>query len=154
MMLGLEYGETFRGSFFYLDAPEQEHPFAVAFVIRANSVRALVRERAVELSGTVLASPLGEEVRLRGTVGFKVSARRVPYEFWFETKRGQMRFLGEKDIHPVWPRDSLELLTASIFDVEGKEIARARLRYETRREMWNTIRSLRLRLLPNAAKVA
>jgi hypothetical protein len=150
MILGLEYAERYEGTFYFLNAPETEYPMRAAFRVRARAWRNLVRERSVELSGTLSAGELCEEAPITGTVGFKVSTRRIPYEFWFFATRSgaaeKLRFLGEKDIHMVWPRDSVELLVASIFDESGAEIARARLRYRLKEEIWHTVKSMRLRV--------
>jgi hypothetical protein len=143
--IGVEYTEAFAGSFYYLEKPEVEIPINVKFTIHARSLRAFLSQRSVTLRGMISSPSFGEnEASLTGTVGFKMSARRVPYEFWFQSgTQGRLRFLGEKDIHIVWPRESIELLTASLFDEYGAELGRARLRFDLRREAWNTLRSVR-----------
>jgi hypothetical protein len=144
MIIGVKYTEVFEGTYFRLDKPELELPLRIQFEIRASSVRSLLLQRSVELGGTVTARDLCDQASLSGTVGFKISARRVPYEFWFQTEGARVRFLGEKDIHPVWPRESLEVLSASIFRESGAEFARARVRYRTESQLWNTLKSLRV----------
>jgi hypothetical protein len=143
--IGLEYTEAFTGTLYYLEKPEVEIPIQVKFTVHARSLRAFLSQRAVALRGAIYSPSFGEdEASLTGTVGFKISARRVPYEFWFQSQTmGRLRFLGEKDIHLVWPRESIELLTASLFNELGVELGRARLRFDLRREAWNTLRSLR-----------
>lgn len=146
MNLGVEYRENYQGSFFFLDQPEKEFALSAQFLVHARAARSLVRERYVDLSGALTAEGLCSDAAVTGSVGFKVGTRRIPYEFWFTTVMGKMRFLGEKDIHFVWPKDSVELLVASIFDEIGTEVARARMRYRLRHEAWNTVKSLRLRM--------
>jgi hypothetical protein len=149
-MIGLEYTERYEGTFYFLNAPEVEYPMHAVFRVRARAWRNLVRQRSVELSGSLSAAEMCDDAQVSGTVGFKVSTRRIPYEFWFfATRPGateKLRFLGEKDIHMIWPKDSVELLIASIFDESGAEIARARLRYRLKEEIWNTVKSLRVRI--------
>jgi hypothetical protein len=150
MILGLEYTERYEGTFYFLNAPATEYAMRALFRVRARAWRNLVRQRSVELGGALWAGEMCEDAQVSGTVGFKISTRRIPYEFWFFANRSgtaeKLRFLGEKDIHVVWPKDSAELLVASIFDESGAEIARARLRYRLKSEIWNTVKSMRLRI--------
>lgn len=147
MSLGFRYVESYAGLFHDLDAPTLDRPMRLSVTVRGDELGDVLKTRSARIVGTIEAEGLATHASIDGTVGFKISARRIPYEFRFRGDDGaDYRFLGEKDLQVVWVKESIGLLPASIFDAQGREIARARLHFRIKEDGLHALRSLRFRV--------
>lgn len=151
-MLGVELTESLSGSYYRLDEPLVDR--AIRFTIRlgVDGLRRFVRERRVSARGTIcvegLAEGGGNGVPAEGAVTVRIlEEKRIPYDLGFEADDGRhYRLRGQRDFFVHDAIDSLTILPASLYDDAGREIARATLRFDPRRELPLTLRSIRPRL--------
>jgi hypothetical protein len=145
MQFGLAFRERFEGSYYWLDAPLDEHPMRVDMQIHLDRIEHGIWYRRGRIEGEVIMHGLTDgAAEIDGVAGVKVRSRRIPYEFSFRARGRAFRFLGEKDLHPAWLRDSVEVITASLFDEVGEELARAKLRFPAHRQLFSFLRSARV----------
>lgn len=146
-MSGFAFRETMSGSYHRLDRPTEDH--AIEFTISAHveSLRRFVRDRIARIEGEVTMEGLATKRPLSGTLGLKLlDEQRLPYEFTFRGDDGKSySFRGEKDVLIQTLPDSITTLPASVFDADGNEIARAVLRFDLRGDLFEFIKSFRLK---------
>jgi hypothetical protein len=148
-VLGFELEEALSGSYYVLDAPLVDR--AIRFQIRLgiDGLRAFLRDKRVGARGTLFAEGLaeggGDGVPTTGHVTMRLfEERRVPYDLGFTTDEGRrFRLRGQRDFFMHDLVDSLTILPASLYDERGAEVGRATLRFDARRELPRTLRSLR-----------
>ena len=148
-MLGFQLREKLEGSYYLLEAPLVDR--AIRFEVRLgiDGLRAFLREKRVGARGTVfvegLAEGAGEGVPAEGAVTVRLlEERRIPYDLSFAADDGRrLRLRGQRDFFVHDMVDSLTILPASLYDDEGREIGRAMLRFDPRRELPVTLKSLR-----------
>lgn len=148
-MLGLQLSESLSGSYYLLDEPLVDRALHFRLRLEVDGLRSFLRERRVLARGTLFAEKLaegnGEGVAVEGAVTMRLfEERRIPYDLGFVGDDGRrFRLRGQRDffVHDVV--DSLTLLPASLYDDEGREVGRATLRFDARRELPLTLRSLR-----------
>ncbi len=148
-MLGFQLSEALSGSYYLLGEPLVDRAIRFQVKLGVDGLRAFLREKRVGAKGTVfvegIAEGAGEGVEAEGTVTVRlVEERRIPYDLAFTGDDGRrFRLRGQRDffVHDVV--DSLTILPLSLYDESGKEIGRATLRFDPRRELPLTLRSLR-----------
>lgn len=148
-MLGFELSESLSGSYYLLEAPLVDRAIRFSVKLGANGLRAFLRDKRVTARGTIfvegIAEGSGDGVPAEGSVTMRLfEERRIPYDLGFTGDDGRrFRLRGQRDffVHDVV--DSLTILPASLYDERGRETGRATLRFDPRRELPVTLRSLR-----------
>jgi hypothetical protein len=145
---GFSFRETMSGSYWLLSAPTDERALTFKIEVRAGDVRRFVRDRTWRITGTVDAEGLATRRPLEGTLQFKLlDERRLPYRFTFVGDDGATYELsGQKEWSVLSPVDSMTLLPASLYDSGGKELARAKLRFDWRSDIGRFMKSFRVHL--------
>ncbi len=148
-MLGFQLSEALSGSYYMLDEPLVDRAIHFKVDLGVDGLRAFLRRRRVSAKGTIFVEGIaegdGEGVPATGAVTVRLfEERRIPYDLAFTADDGrELRLRGQRDffVHDVV--DSLTILPASLYDASGTEIGRATLRFDPRRELPVTLRSLR-----------
>ena len=145
MSVGFSYREELTGTYHWLDDPFVEQRATLRLDVVSTSIPETIRDRRLALAGEIDLEGFVEGASVAGSVGLKLRERRIPYEVSFSKGGRAFRLLGEKDLHPALMEDTLALLPLSIFDEQGYELGRARLRVPWRHEGLAALLSLRLR---------
>jgi hypothetical protein len=144
---GLAFRETMSGNYWRLDAPTDERAIAVTMDIHARDLSEAARDRVFHVTGTIDAERLASNRPVEGAVTLKLLQQgRVHYRVRFEGDDGRRYELGgQKEWSGLAPVESLTLLSASLYDQDGEEIARGTLRFDVRADWAPWLRSFRLR---------
>ncbi len=151
MGLGFEMKESFSGSYYRLGEPLRDHAISISLRLGVNGMRRFLRERKVEVSGTLFAEQLAERlpegVPLHGSLTMKLfDEKRIPYDLAFDGDDGRTyRLRGQRDFFMHDAVDSLTILPASLYDDAGVEAGRALLRFDPKTELPALLRSFRPR---------
>jgi len=129
---GLSFREELSGKYWRLSRPVEEHRIALRLTARAADVGATLQSRIWKLSGTLNAEGLASQRPIEGTLTFKLfDERRLPYRLSFRGDDGiRYELSGQKEWNAFAPFDALTLLSASIYEEGGGELARATLRFD------------------------
>jgi hypothetical protein len=146
MNLGFRFRETMSGTFYRLDSPHDERPMSFTIEAKVKSLRAFARDKLARIQGTVTMDGFARARPLEGTLAMRMlDQRRLPYEFTFTGDDCKIyRFRGQKDISVLAPVESMTVLPASVFEPDGKEVARATVRFDLRGDIKKFVRSFRL----------
>ena len=148
LALGFSFEESMSGSYHLLDAQLDER--AVSFSLRARvaGLRRFVKDRLARIEGEVNVEGFADRAPLTGTLALKLlDEQRLTYDFEFDANDGRRyRFHGQKDVTMIDLFDTMTTLPASIYDAEGREVARAVLRFDARANLVAFLRSWRARL--------
>lgn len=149
-MFGFELHEALSGSGYLLDAPLKDFAVRVEWTVRVSGVRAFLKERRAEVSGTAVIEGLAQRpggASINGSLTWKLlDEKRVPYDLAFQGDDGRIyRLRGQRDFFVHDAIDSLTILPASVYDDEGREVARVVLRFDPRSELVPMLRSVRPR---------
>jgi hypothetical protein len=144
--LKASFREWLLGSYWRLDAPTDERAMQVALEASSPDVAAAVRTKTWHLSGMVDAESLATASPLEGRVVFRVlEESRILYRFAFMGDDGRRcELVGEKAWSALTPLDGVTLLVATMWGEDGKEFARATLRFDLRADWLRWLRSVRL----------
>ena len=111
-------------------------PLALTVTARIDSMRRLVRERLLDLSGEIDASGLAERQPLHGTVRLETGGV-LRYGLSFCDDAGQpCRFRGRQRLSLRGAPAALTVIDGRLETMAGQEIGRARLRVDLRSELW------------------
>jgi hypothetical protein len=126
--LALRYREDLRGTWFSLDAPEDERPASFDLSSQLSFFRLLDR-RPAETSGRLRLEGLATDVIVRGRLRVDGRTRSLTYAFPFIADDGRAcSLVGQKDLLAIHLLESFFELSASLH-VEGVgEVGRAILR--------------------------
>jgi hypothetical protein len=147
--LGVLYSETLAGTFYPLDAPTLERPMRLSVHVRVRSVKDFVADRTGALDGWLTMEGFADDVPVTGTVVFRwLDQYRLPYELTFRSNDGTpYRLRGQRNLNLLALEDSMTTLVSSVYDTAGREVIRADLAFDARRDMGKLLRSLRLTYL-------
>ncbi len=147
MGIGFAFRQTWRGSYWRLDAPAEEGAVGIAIEAVAADVREFGRSKILRVTGTLDAERLASSQGLEGTIAFRLfDERRVAYHLSFRGDDGHRYDLsGQEEWQKISPIASLTLLPVSIYDDRGDEVARATLRFDLRSDWARWVGSFRLR---------
>lgn len=144
--MGVEFRETMAGYFHLVDRPRDERP--LAFTIRAISGRlaSFVRRPQTEVEGELHAEGFADHVPVRGTLGLDLLRdRTLRYDLSFPGNDGQSyRFKGHKTVQLGRLVATMSELPAALLDAQGREVGRALVRFDVRRDLARFLRSWRL----------
>lgn len=148
MKPGFFFREAMRGSYWKIDSPAEEHAIELHGILRARDVRRFALDKTWELEGEIDLEGFATKRPVQGSVAFRLlDERRMPYRARFVADDGRTYELrGQKEWSPIAPIESISTLPASIYDVDGREIARATLRFDVRNDVGRLVKSLRLSL--------
>lgn len=152
MRLGFELSESLTGSFHRFDDPLSDHPVKITLRLRVDGLGRFVRERRIEVGGTIDAEGLAEGGgtgrAVHGTITWKLlDEKRVPYSLTFEGDDKRTYHLrGQRDFFAYNAIGSLTTMAASLYDDSDREIGRAILHFEPRMEIPSLVKSFRPRL--------
>ncbi len=146
MKIGLTFDEVLEGTYFLLSDPLHPRPMLLEACVNVANVTDLVTESNAHLSGFFYAEGLAPRQMVSGQVGTRaVRDRKVPYDFTFKSESGDtLRFLGEKDLHVSLGLGALFHLPASVYTVDGTELARSDLHFDPRTRLERLLTSTRL----------
>lgn len=162
MRLGVEYDEAHQGTYYLSGDPLTVRPFAFRLHIATPKVREFLRERSALAEGVVDAEGLASAAQGSGLVTWKRSTRRIAYSLEFSADDGRLlAFVGEKDLHPMLGTRALTQLGGSLFHLPEpgsrlcqsatrREIGRASLSFDLRKDLWAMVQSARV-LIPGFA---
>jgi hypothetical protein len=128
MGLGFDFAESFAGRYYLLARPFEDRPMRCSFQLEVDGMRRFLKDRTLEVKGTVVAEGLAAEGRpLEGRMVWRLlDQRRLPYDLSFEGDDGKRYFLrGQRDFMMHDTTGSLGILPVSIFDESEEEIGRA-----------------------------
>lgn len=130
-MAGFQFSETMSGTYV---RDGQERPFTFSATARAASGWQFLRDRRAELQGTVDADGLAAGAHLEGTLTIDpLVGRIIRYEFDFLGEDGRRyRFVGQKDVKPTQPVESMTTLPAEVLDESGNVHAQANVKFHAR----------------------
>jgi hypothetical protein len=146
-MAGFVFRETMSGNYYLLERPTEDKALSFTIAAHVESLRRFVRDKTARIEGEVTMEGIGERRPLSGTLGLLLfQEQRLPYEFTFRGDDGKRyTFRGEKDVLIATLPDSITTLPASVFDEDGKEIARAVVRFDLKGDLVKLIKSFRLK---------
>lgn len=146
MLPGVAFRETMSGSYWRLAAPTEVRALSVSLEAGASDLAQLVRDRSFRLRGTIDVEGLATGRSLEGTLAFRfVQQGRLHYRMAFTGDDGaRYELAGQKEWSALAPLDSLSVLSASLHDASGAEIAHASLRFVPRSGLWAVVKSLRI----------
>jgi hypothetical protein len=132
-MPGFRFNETMSGSY-TREGEAAEHPISFTVRARAHSLIKHARDRKATLDGRLRMEGFAADVPIEGELIINpVFGRMIRYTFDFAADDGKRyHFLGQKDVTLFDPVGSMTTLPATISDDQGKTIARAMLRFDTR----------------------
>jgi len=143
--LGFEIRGTLRGTFFLFSSPEVDRDILLETTLGAAGIRRLALAKTVAICGTVALDTIANRRPFAGEVRFRLDERRIPYDLTFTGDDGTAYALrGQADLWWLGIVDALTLLPASLYDGTGREIGRALLRFDAKRELFSLVRSFRL----------
>jgi hypothetical protein len=147
--LGLLYSEKLAGTFYPLDAPTLERPMRLSLNVRIRSLSDFIKDRMGTLDGGLTMEGFADDVPLTGTIAFHwVDQYRLPYELRFRANDGApYRLRGQRNLNLLALEDSLTTLVSSVYDAAGREVMRADLAFDARRDLGKLLRSLRVTYL-------
>jgi hypothetical protein len=145
--LGFEFQETMAGSFRESGRVGDDKPIEFTVRVRAADSHDFAQNGVATMEGEVTAEGLADAQPLEGTLDMgALRRRRLPYEFAFKGNDGRSyRFSGAKRVRLLDLLRTMSTLPAAIYDDAGKEFARCELRFDYRSDMWNFLRSFKLR---------
>lgn len=128
---GFHFRETMAGSY---TRDGVERPMQFTVTARAGSLLGHLFDRKARLEGEVTmegfasARPLEGELTIDPLLG-----KIIRYEFTFAGDDGQRyRFIGQKDVKLLDPLNSMTTLPAEVQSADGKPVATAQLKFDTR----------------------
>ncbi len=137
-MLGFKFHEVMSGTYtFAAGAGRDGKERPMKFDCRAHAgslLRHLTDHRAdldghVDMEGFATRQPLRGEIVINPVLG-----KHVRYDFEFRGDDGKpYRFEGQKDVELMRFMQTMTVLPGRILDGEGREVATALLRFDTRR---------------------
>lgn len=144
-MSAFQFVETMSGSYHLLADPLDERPMSFTIRARSKSLGRFLGKRVVEIEGEVDAEAFADHRPLHGTLELDVVlTRRLPYDFRFTANDGRRyRFSGTKVVSGWKLAESMTVLPGAILDEEDREIGRAELRFDLRKDIWKFLRSWR-----------
>jgi hypothetical protein len=147
MNLGFSFEETMSGTYHLLDSPLVERAISFSIGARVKGIRQFLRDKNARIQGVVDIEGFADKRPLEGTLGLKLlDERRLVYDFTFRANDGQSyRFHGQKDVTAVGLYDTMTTLPASLYDLDGRELARATLRFDVQQNLRPFLKSWRLR---------
>jgi hypothetical protein len=148
MGLGFSFHETMSGSYHLLGAPLVERAISFTLDARVEGLRQFLRDKLAKIEGEVIVEGFADRRPLEGTLALKLlGERRLAYSFNFRANDGnEYRLHGQKDVTMIALVDTMTTLPASLYDMTGKEIGRAVLRFDVRSDLVAFLRSWRPRL--------
>ena len=148
--LGFGFEETMSGTWHLLASPLQDRAITFSIGARVLGIRQFLSDRNARIEGDLEIEGFADKRTLTGTLGLKLlDERRLVYDFTFRANDGrEYRFHGQKDVTLVGLYDTMTTLPASLYDSDGREIGRAVLRFDVRRDMRSFLKSWRLRYSP------
>jgi len=131
-MLGFHFDETMSGTFTPEGRDEAPRPLTFTVKVRAASLLRHLRTRSAALEGYVDADGLASHAVLAGTIFIDpLLSRRIRYEFGFTGDDGRAyRFVGQKDVTPSRPIESMTTLPGEITDEAGQRVATALVHFD------------------------
>ncbi|MCA9772390.1 MAG: hypothetical protein KC466_08275 [Myxococcales bacterium] len=147
MALGFEFSEEMSGTYHRVGEPTEEHPFVFRVKAEAASLVRNLFDGKAAMTGTVEMAGVAERAALKGTLTMKpLLARFIRYEFDFTGDDGRAyHYAGEKTINHFRPGRSWTTLPGSVWDAEGKEVAKS-VTYFDMKTLVPFLRSWKLRL--------
>lgn len=128
MGLGFDFAESFAGRYYLHARPFEDRAMRCSFELEVDGMRRFLKDRTLEVRGTVHAEGLAAEGRpLEGRMVWRlIDQRRLPYDLTFEGDDGRRYFLrGQRDFMMHDTMGSLGTLPISLFDDKEEEIGRA-----------------------------
>jgi nucleoside-diphosphate-sugar epimerase len=146
---GFGFGEVLEGH--WTDASGREREMKLDLDIEFPPIPRFARRAQGNLDGTVWVRGLAAHVPLHGTIQFPLWGQgRIVYEFGFVGDADEVyRFYGHKDLIPMHPLRSLEVLEGALVNGRGREVGRARLSFSMKEQLVPLLMSLRFLLRPN-----
>src|SRR5205814_7124340 len=119
------------------DAPGDPRPISFTIRVRSNTLASFLRHPVAEIEGEVDVEQFADHKYLRGTLGLDLlRTKTLPYAFEFTANDGlRYVFEGMKTLARGALVESMTVLPAVVRDAEGKEIARALLRFDLRSDL-------------------
>lgn len=148
MTAGFRFEETMRGRYHLLERPEQERAMEFSIEARVDNLRRFALDPTARIRGVVTLDGLCKHANLDGTLGLKlVRENRLPYDFTFTAEDGKKyRVRGEKNVMLAGLVHSLTTLPASLYDEADREIGRAVVTFDLKRDWRKLLWSVRGRL--------
>lgn len=130
-MAGFQFTESLHGTFRY-EGEERSIGFQVT--ARANSVWQFLHDRRAELEGTIDAQGLAEQAPLRGTLVIDpLVGRVIRYDVAFDGLNDRSyHLIGQKDINPTHPVESLTTLPVEISEIGGNLRMRGLMHFQAK----------------------
>ena len=143
-MPGFHFTETMSGSY---TRDGKERPFSFQATARAADLLAFFRDRTTSLDGIVDADGLANNSPLSGSLLIDPLLGRVlRYQFDFRGADGKdYHFLGQKDVDPLHPFDTMTTLPGDISDGAGTH-CKALLHFHLMQDILGFLASFRLDL--------
>ncbi len=135
--LGFEFQEVMNGTYTRVGESEPPRRIGLRGRIQApNAVRHL-QDGEARLDGTLEMEGFAEEVPITGTVEITPFTKKViRYEFGFVANDGRpYRFVGQKNIKLKSFLASMTTLLGTVVDQEGREVARATLKFDVKADL-------------------
>jgi hypothetical protein len=148
LALGFSFEETMQGNYHLLASQLDERAISFSINVRVAGIRRFLKDKLARIEGEVYVEGFADHRPLEGTLALKLlDEHRLTYDFTFRANDGnRYRLHGQKDVTLIALHDTMTTLPASIYDTDGREIARAVLRFDVRGDMAVFLRSWRLRL--------
>lgn len=141
--MSLHYTETLRGSYFFVETPDDVRSCEITVHVRLPRPRDGEVEVAAEMTGTAGFDRLAEQAPIAGTLRLRWSRpRRVTYEFEFTSLEGRtLQFRGAKHPSLMRPLYTATTLWATLHEA-GRAVAMVTLHFDLRRDLVAFLQSL------------
>ena len=141
--LGVEATENLSGTF-VKQGQDDEGRVTVAARILARDPLKLVKERKVEVEGTMDMEGFADDVPLTGAIALEPRERRLRYQLDFVANDGTpCHFDGAKELQMEDPYVSATTLAGKVTDATGRELADVTLRFDLKNDWLPFLISLR-----------
>jgi hypothetical protein len=152
LRLGVRFQEWLSGTYWRLDAPLDERAIDLSLETSVSDLGLRVRDKPWALGGAIRAEGLATDRAVHGALSCRLlDEGRIVYRVDFAGDDGApYQLLGHKDWSRLSPLESLTLLSGSIYDGAGGEVARCTLAFDLRADAVRWLKSLRARLRTNS----
>jgi hypothetical protein len=144
----LLFEERLTGSYYLLERPLEDRSASLKLEVSVDSVRDFLRVPALRVEGKLTLEGFATARSCRGAISLKIAnEQRIPYDLRFTADDGKpYQLFGQRDLSVPKLADALTTLPASVCDESGREMGRGVLRFDTKNELSQLVRSIRVKV--------
>jgi hypothetical protein len=135
--LGFTFEEVMSGTYTKTGHPDETGDIRFQGRARADDLVKHIRDGMTTLEGTLDMERFADDVPIQGTIEIRpLVGKIIRYDFSFTANDGNpYRFSGQKDIRLDALQETMTTLNGAIADAQGREVARATLRFDVKADL-------------------